>query len=241
MAGLSGAIIAAGRGERLRGAAGGIPKPLVELAGEAMVTRQARAMLSMGARPVHVIVNTETAGLMQERGVALPEAVELMVRDTANSMESLLSLGERIPTGRFVLATVDAVAEEGEFRRFVAHATKMTDPGSNNAVDGALGVVRWRGDRKPLFVRTGDGNLIAGLGESDSPIVTAGVYLFSTEIFAYGAEARALGLGAMRQFLAYLLTKQMRFAAIQMNQVVDVDEGEDLAAARAIASRGRQH
>jgi len=241
MADLSGAIIAAGTGERLRAAVGGIPKPLVELAGEPMIVRQARAMLSAGARPVHVIVNAETARMMRQRGVELPEAVEVTVRDTANSMESLLTLGERIAGGRFVLATVDAVAGEDEFRHFVARATKLTDPEANHAVDGALGVVRWRGDRKPLFVRAAEGNLIAGLGETESSIVTAGVYLFSTAIFAHGAEARALGLDAMRQFLAHLLTKKMRFAAIQMNEVVDVDEGEDLAAARAIAGRGRDH
>jgi NDP-sugar pyrophosphorylase family protein len=236
MASLSGAIIAAGRGDRLRGASGGLPKPLVELAGEPLITRQARAMLSMGACPVHVIVNSETALLMRERGLEMPGGVDLCVRDTANSMESLLTLGERIAGSRFLLATVDAVTSEDEFRRFVARATNLTDPAAHG-FDGALGVVKWRGDRNPLFVRVDDANLIAALGENESPIVTAGVYLFSTGIFAYGAEARSSGLGAMRQFLALLLNKRMRFAAIEMEGVVDVDEGGDLEAARLIAGR----
>ncbi len=238
MAGLSGAILAAGRGERLREAVGGIPKPLVEVGGEPMIVRQARTMLSLGVSPVHVIVNSETAQAMRGRATALPAGVELCVRDTANSMESLLTLGERIAAGRFVLATVDAVTSAGEFRGFVARATNLTDPAASAGVhvlDGALGVVKWRGDRKPLFVRIAAGGLIASFGEDATPLVTAGVYLFSTGIFAHSAGARAAGLGAMREFLAYLLTKEMRFAAIEMKHVVDVDEGGDLETARAIA------
>jgi len=237
MASLSGAIIAAGRGDRLRAASGGIPKPLVDLAGEPMLTRQARAMLSMGARPVHVIVNSETALLMSERRLEMPDGVDLCVRDTANSMESLLTLGERIAGGRFLLATVDAVTSEDEYRHFVARATNLTDPAAHG-FDGALGVVKWRRDPNPLFVQVVDGNLISALGEKETPVVTAGVYLFSTGIFRYAAEARSSGLGAMRQFLALLLNKGMRFAAIEMKSVVDVDEGRDLEAARLIAGLG---
>jgi NDP-sugar pyrophosphorylase family protein len=240
MADLSGAIIAAGRGDRLRGASGGIPKPLVDLAGEPMIVRQARAMLSVDARPVHVIVNSETAGLMRVRALTMPDGVDLCVRDTANSMESLLTLGERIRGDRFLLATVDAVTSGEEFRRFVARATNLTDPAGDHGLDGALGVIKWRGDKNPLFVQETGDSLISGLGKSESTKVTAGVYLFSTEIFAHGAEARAVGLNAMRQFLAHLLTRKMRFAAIQMDNVVDVDEGEDLEAARAIAGLRRE-
>lgn len=235
--GLNGAIVAAGRGERLRAAAGGIPKPLVELAGEPMIVRQARAMLSLGVSPVHAIVNSETAGLMNERGIQIPAGVELCIRDTANSMESLLTLGERIAPGRFVLATVDAVLDQAEFRRFVTGATKMTDPAGPHRLDGALGVVKWRGDKRPLYAEvTADGRII-GLGEKSMPVVTAGVYLFSTSIFAYAREARAAGLNAMRRFLALLIDKGMRFAAIELESVIDIDEAADLEAARTAVAR----
>ena len=234
---LSGAIVAAGRGERLRAAAGGIPKPLVELAGEPMLVRQARAMLSIGISPVHVIVNTETAGLMHSRGVGFPTGVELCVRDTANSMESLLTLGERIAPDRFALATVDAVLDLAEFRRFVTYATKATDPAGSQALDGALGVVKWRRDHRPLFAQVAADGLITGLGEKATPVVTAGVYLFSTEIFAFASEARAAGLDAMRRFLALLIRKGMRFAAIELEDVIDVDESADLEAARTAVAR----
>jgi len=56
---LQGAIIAAGRGERLRiSTHDDIPKPLVDLGGEAMLSRQARAMIDAGADSV-VAVTTD--------------------------------------------------------------------------------------------------------------------------------------------------------------------------------------
>jgi NDP-sugar pyrophosphorylase family protein len=235
--GLSGAIVAAGHGERLRAASGGVPKPLVEVGGEALLLRQARAMIALGVRSVHVIVNSETARIMGQRALKMPAEVELCVRDTANSMESLLTLGERIAPGRFVLATVDAVLAPDEFRRFVDRAADLTNPAALERLDGALGVVKWRGDRHPLFAEVASGGLIAALGAEKTATVTAGVYLFSTGIFDHAVEARTRRLNAMRQFLGLLVEKGMRFAAIELVEVIDVDEGADLEAAHRMLAR----
>jgi choline kinase len=302
--GLSGAIIAAGRGERLRDAVHGVPKPLVEIGGETLLVRQARAIASVGAAPVHVVVNTETAGMLHDRrvasdrelaqdecerarddapaengnehahdrivarnrgithnsnsardrelaedegraqgkseraddrGFALPPEVKLYVRDTPNSMESLLTLGEHIAPGRFLMTTVDAILSRSELERFAKLAIELTDSRNPDALDGALGVVRWRGDKRPLFAKVADGVILA-LGDGEAPQVTAGLYLFSTRIFELAEEARAAGLDAMRQYLALLIRRGMRFAAIDLNDVIDVDEAADLDAARALVS-----
>src|SRR5208337_5009592 len=104
---LAGAILAAGKGERLRKTISGLPKPLVELDGRTLLARQARAIIDAGADPVVAVVNSETASLIRARRVALPAELELRVRDTANSMETLFTIGEKLPRGRFLLATVD--------------------------------------------------------------------------------------------------------------------------------------
>jgi choline kinase len=244
--GLSGAIIAAGRGERLRAASGGIPKPLVEIGGEPLLVRQARAIAALGARPVHAIVNSETARMIRDRNLIMPPEVQLCVRDTANSMESLLTLGEHIAPGRFLMTTVDAVVPPTELERFSDRALDLTNPdltnpARQNALDGALGVVRWRGDRHPLFAEVALDGTICALGNRESQQVTAGVYLFSTQIFSFGDKARAAGLDAMRRYLALLIGEGMRFAAIELSDVIDVDEAVDLDAARAlVASQGER-
>jgi NDP-sugar pyrophosphorylase family protein len=234
--GLSGAIIAAGRGERLRAASGGIPKPLVEVGGEALLVRQSRALAALGARPVHAIINSETAEMIRDRGLVMPPDLEICVRDTANSMESLLALGERIAPGRFVMTTVDAVIAPAELARFLARALKMTDPAGPNALDGALGVVRWRSDRHPLFAEVATDGIISRLGGHQAPLVTAGVYFFPTRIFAFGDKARSVGLDALRRYLALLIGEGMRIAGIELTGVIDVDEAADLDAARALVA-----
>lgn len=231
---LSGAIIAAGRGERLRRAVGGLPKPLVEVGGEVLLMRQVQAMLALGLEPVHAIVNSETARIMTARRINLPAAVDLVVRDTPNSMESLLTLGERLAPGRFVLSTVDVVIERDEFGRFVERACELTDPERPAHHEGALGVVKWRGDRHPLFADVAADGLIVGLNRTETECVTAGVYLFSTRIFDHAADARTRGLDAMRRFLAMLVEVGMRFAAVELAAAIDVDEGADLDAARTM-------
>ena len=237
--GLSGAIIAAGRGERLRAASGGIPKPLVEIDGEPLLLRQARAIAALGANPVHAIVNSETIRMLRDRDLIMPPEVQLCVRDTANSMESLLTLGEHIAPGRFLMTTVDAVLPPAELERFAIHALALTNPAEQNATDGALAVVRWRGDRHPLFAEVALDGTISALGDRESQQVTAGVYLFATRIFSFGTKARAAGLDAMRRYLALLIAEGMRFAAIELSDVIDVDEAVDLDAARAlVASQG---
>jgi NDP-sugar pyrophosphorylase family protein len=229
---LSGAIIAAGKGERLRDAADGMPKPLVRLGNETLLERQVRLLTAVGAHPLNAIINSETARLIHAAKLQLQPELAIMVRDTPNSMESLLALGERIPPGRFLLVTVDAVLAASELSRFVKDALVQMD---TVAVDGVLGVVTWRGDKHPLFAEVADDGKLTRLGGKESRVVTAGVYLFSTRIFEFAAEARSVGLDALRRYLGFLLEKGMDLAVVELTDIVDVDEGADLRAAQALA------
>jgi choline kinase len=231
-----GAIIAAGRGERLRRSSGNdVPKPLVELGGRTLLERQARAMLAAGARSVVAVVNSETAA--GARGLKLAPELRLIVRDTANSMESLFAVGEELGAGRFLLATVDSIVARDEFARFAGQAFAATEPRGNQPArfDGVLAVTRWRGDKRPLFTNLTEGGLIRSLGDSQTSMVTAGIYLLPASIFALAELARTRKLSAMREFLAMLVDQGIRLGAIEVAGAIDIDEAADLdAAARAI-------
>lgn len=237
IAAFRGAIIAAGRGERLRGAVNDLPKPLVELGGETMLMRQSRTLHRAGAETVVALVNSETAGLLAARAIRVPPWMKLQARDTPSSMESLFALGEHLRGARhFLLATVDAVVDAAELRRFAASALEVA---GNDAArfDGALAVVRWRGDKRPLFaqiVPDGPDRAIAALGERQSAMVTAGFYWLPAAIFDFAPRARAARLDAMRKLLAMAVGSGMRLAAIELEATIDVDEAADLAAARAM-------
>jgi len=233
---LSGAILAAGRGQRLRRASGTLPKPLIDVGGQPMLLRQIDLLIKTGVSPIYVIVNSETHRLMGQCGLRVPDGVDLLVHDTANSMESLLRLGERVAPGLFLLMTVDAVLYERHIRNFVTNATKIIG-NSRSRLDGTLAVVKWQGDVSPLFTQIGTDGVITALGERQSPMVTAGLYLLSTGIFVHAAEARMRGLDAMRLFLAMLLEKGTRIAALEVPQAIDVDDAVDLRAAHEMLAR----
>jgi len=229
---LQGAIIAAGRGERLRAEGGDIPKPLVRIGGETLLARQARAMTRVGAREVLAIVNSETAEVIARDRIELPANLRLMVRDTGNSMESLLALGEQLAPGNFLLATVDAIIADAEFAKFIEQARALITKREIGGFDGILGVVKWRGDNRPLFAKIAVDREILALGDDESEMVTAGVYLLPTAIFALADNARRAQLSALRRFLGMLIDNQIRLGAVELADVIDVDEAADLAAAR---------
>jgi NDP-sugar pyrophosphorylase family protein len=232
---MTGAIIAAGRGERLRNASAGLPKPLVELDGRPMLIRQIELMQRHGLQRVNIIINSETAGLIDKKQIVLPAGVDCCVKDTPSSMESLLALGARLQAASFLLATVDAVVTDGEFERFLnASRNRVTSKKSQGSLDGVLGMVEWRGDARPLFVNLASDGLITGFGGERGAVVTAGLYCFTPRIFEHAEEARSLKLNSLRQFLGLLIARQFRFAAVELTGVVDVDEAADLAAAQKL-------
>ncbi|MGB3550989.1 MAG: NTP transferase domain-containing protein [Candidatus Binatus sp.] len=233
--GLQGAIIAAGRGERLRNSTrDDIPKPLVKLGGEAMLSRQARALIAAGASSVVAVINSETARVARENEMALemPASFRLVVRDTANSMETMLALGEVVHPGWFIAATVDAVIPQAELARFVNESRRKIEDCSEKKFAGVLAVTRWRGEARPLFADVSENGLILRLGNGQTSMVTAGLYFLSTRVFDYAADARRAGLDALRRFLALIIERGMQLDAIEIEGSIDVDEASDLDAAR---------
>ena len=231
--GLQGAIIAAGRGERLRNSTrDDIPKPLVKLGGEAMLSRQARALIAAGASSVVAVINSETALLAREMALEIPPSVSIVVRDTANSMETMLALGEVLEPGWFIAATVDAVIPQAELARFVNESRRKIENCGEKKLAGVLAVTQWRGEARPLFADVNENGLILRLGNRQTRMVTAGIYFLSTRVFDYAADARRAGLDALRRFLALVIERGMQLDAIEIEGSIDVDEASDLDAAR---------
>jgi choline kinase len=234
---IEGAILAAGRGERLRTRHSDLPKPLVALDGETLLARQFRLMTEAGAAAVTAVVNSETASRIERDRIALPAGLRLFVRDTANSMETLFELGHHLAAEHFLAATVDAVVGPGEMARFLRRAIELTS-GAAPSADGVLAVVRWRGDERPLFVEIDATGMIGKIGGEHGQFVTAGIYFLPKSIFAFATRARAAGFSALRQFLAGLVNWKVRLHAVELSEAVDVDVPHDLETARAMIDAG---
>lgn len=229
------AIIAAGRGERLTAAGIPAPKPLVPVAGRALIDHVLAALEQAGIVGVACVVNEESAGIEDHCRRDWPQLSFAFVRRTTpNSMESLFTLAPLLAGDRFLLLTVDAVFAPETLGRFLDAAGRRAD------ADVVLGITRFVDDEKPLYATIdGDGNVLA-LGDDGraSPWVTAGMYVVSPVVFAEIDTARRRRFTALRQFLGHLVARGYRVAGEPVGTCIDVDRPEDIAVAEAFIARG---
>ena len=233
------AIIAAGHGERLsRGGVPG-PKPLVQVAGRALIEHTLASVRAAGVSEVACIIN-EASGAVEDhcRARVHDLALTFVRRTTPSSMESLFTLAPRVSVddAPFLLLTVDAIVSPAAMRAFVAAAA------AHAGADGVLAVNTFIDDEKPLHVACrSDGRIVAlGPEAAGSGLVTAGFYVFRPSIFREIAAARAARLTALRQFLAHLLASGYVLFAATVPKCVDVDRPEDVATAEAFVRSGYQ-
>jgi NDP-sugar pyrophosphorylase family protein len=224
-------IIAAGAGERL--ARGGIrtPKPLVPLHGQPMIARLIRTAARLRAESVACIINDLDPSVSSYlRSVSWPLPLELVVRTTPNSMESLLALAPFLRESPFLLLTVDAVFPFSALKKLIEAGEAMTHYAA------ILALTSNTDDEKPLWTRIDPYGRITAIGEAASgktPYVTAGFYWFDPVIFSMAQTARAMKLDALRRFLALLLESGYPLYGLPVSETVDVDYPEDIAKAEA--------
>lgn len=223
-------IIAAGRGERL--AMGGIltPKPLVPVGGRPLIARVIDAAAGLGVSSVACIIN-ELNPVVGDylRSTRWPVPLELVVKTTASSMESLFCLAPHLTGEPFVLSTVDVVFGAQVFERFVMEARRLEDS------MGALALTSHVDDEKPLWVSVDSRNRITAMGDAarNSGTVTAGFYYFRPEIFSEIEVARKMGFNALRQFLGHLIDSGYPLQGVMVPKTIDVDVPGDIEKAEA--------
>jgi NDP-sugar pyrophosphorylase family protein len=229
------AIIAAGLGERLRDAGFPQPKPLVPVAGRALIDYVLAAIAAAGLSEVACIVNEESSGIEEHCRRGWPGLrFEFVRRTTPSSMESLFALRPLLGEGRFVLLTVDAVFAPAALHEFLGAAAARRD------AHGVLAVNGFVDDEKPLWVTLGSGGEIQRIGPEARPsgLVTAGFYVFDALVFREIPVAREQCFAALREFLGHLLASGYRLYGEPVPKTVDVDRPADIAAAEAFIRGG---
>jgi NDP-sugar pyrophosphorylase family protein len=231
-------VIAAGRGDRLRGAAQTL-KPLVRIGGRTLVERVLTSIGEAGPSEVVLIINeasTEVRDHVSSRG--WPFELRWIVETTPSSMHSFLRVVETLAhtgdPGPFLISTVDTVAPAGAYARFINEARRH-----DAAV--TLALTAPASDEKPLSVRLDrlDGRTVTAIGDAAAPseYATAGYYAVRPSILQEADEARRDGLGALRVFLARLLARGYRLDGIPSPDSIDVDRPPDVEAAEAFLRR----
>jgi NDP-sugar pyrophosphorylase family protein len=228
-------ILAAGRGERLRGASNDL-KPLVKIGSHTLIEHVLMAISAAGPSEVAVIINEDSLAVrdkVSER--EWPFTLRWIVETTPTSMHSFLRLVETLAAdgaeGPFLISTVDTVATPQAYARFMAEVRR------NNQAAVTLALTSPGDDEKPLLVRIAPGtSRIIAIGDAAAPseYATAGVYAVRPSILREGEAARRDGLDALRSFLGRLLDRGYELSGIPIAAAIDVDRPDDIGAAEAL-------
>src|ERR1043166_4605790 len=75
-------------------------------------------------------------------------------------------------------------------------------------------------------------------GRAEPPLVTGGVYFLSSGIRELAPRVLRLGIARMRGFLGWLVDHGYRVETAEVERIVDLDRGTDLALAAAWLGAG---
>jgi len=221
------AIISAGEGSRLAQEGVQLPKPLVQLNGEAMIDRLIRIFMKNGADRIVVIINNEVQltkdHLMQlKKDVEIP--LDVIVKTTPSSMHSFYELSRFLKDDKFCLTTVDTIFREEEFAQFI-NIFKSSDN------DWMMAVTDYIDDEKPLYVATDENLRITGFYDSvtsQCKYISGGIYCLNPKAIDVLNKCMEKGLSRMRNFQRQLVTEGMSLVAYPFSKILDVDHVEDI-------------
>jgi NDP-sugar pyrophosphorylase family protein len=218
-------ILAAGKGERLVRSGVPLPKPLVPIRGEPLIGRTIRAAARVGVEAVVCVINgTDPRVENYLLSHSWPVDVEIIKKETANSLESFLLLAPRLTDGPFLLFTVDAVFRLSALERFVTGVHALP------AAHAVLALTRFVDDENPLRARVARLHRVEAMGEqaSGSPFVTAGFYWLRPSVLGLLDAAASKGLRAFREFLCLLPESPYPTFAVAVSRTLDIDDREDV-------------
>lgn len=224
---LTGGIIAAGEGSRLKRDGLRIPKPMVPVAGIPLIERVVGRFVNVGITQLRIIFNEddrECARFIRERFPNLD--IRYIVKTTRSSYESFWEVGRQSGPGPILMSTVDWICPESAFRRFVDQALAC------RRASIVLAVTPFVADEKPLWVTIDPSGRVTAIGGSSGNVVTAGLYLVSGSVFAKAPHPSSLG--RLRDFLVRMVHDGAPVYGVVIDQVVDVDRAEDLQLAETL-------
>ena len=226
------AIISAGDGSRLAQEGVQLPKPLVQLDGEAMVDRLVRIFAQNGAEKVVIIINNEVP-LTKEHMLKLQQTsevpIELIIKTTPSSMHSFYELSRYLKDDKFCLTTVDTIFREDDFAKYI-EAFKKSD------MDGVMAVTDFVDDEKPLYISTDEQLNITGFHDAATPackFISGGIYCLTPKAITTLERCMANGLSRMRNFQRQLVADGLHLEAYPFSKILDVDHAEDIKKAEA--------
>lgn len=223
-------ILAGGEGSRLRADGVATPKAFVEIGGRPLMFRLVETLRGLGCVSITAAVRQSVLDeAVTVRRDALEAGLNVVPCDTPSSLHTLARGLEAVPPGPILCTMVDTVMRADDWQQLFGRADRLLQDGA----DACIAVTSYVDDEKPLWVtRRADGMVRSFESEPVRPaLVTGGVYFLSSGIRELAPRVVSLGVVRMRGFLRWLVEHGYHVATADVERIVDLDRGRDLAQA----------
>jgi NDP-sugar pyrophosphorylase family protein len=225
---LSGGVIAAGHGTRLRADGYRVSKPMTPVGGRPLIGHALDRFRAVGIRQATVIINEgsdDCRRWLSDHGQDFD--LDLIVGTTPSSYASFELVAARLAGARAVITTVDAIMPVDAFQHFVDSAASFP----NDAV--VLGLTGHVDDDNPLRATMDKDGRIQRLGSDEGSHVTAGLYWLP----AHRVASPATGFDRLRDYLKWLVDERRPVYGVVLPLVFDIDRAHDVEAAEEAGVR----
>jgi len=229
---MHGLILAGGEGSRLSAEGVSVPKALVRVGGEPLVTRLLGTLADLGCDTLTCMVRADSVAVFRLlEGCRFGRPLAVRPCRTASSVHTLADGLETIPAGAVFCTMVDTVMPAADWRAVYA----ATERGLAGGADAVLAVTPFVDDESPLYVGISAAGFVRTLSDDplDPPRVTGGVYGFSAAARRAAAEAVGQGIERMRGFLKWLVARGSPVGTVAVPRIIDIDHESDLRLANA--------
>ncbi len=223
-------IIAAGEGSRLRQEGINLPKPLVKINEESLISRQLRLGIEAGMDKLYIIINEQSTEVRDHVLKSFPDKnFHFIIKSTPSSFHSFYELSKACEQNQPILiSTVDPVIPENDYKNYIkaAHQTEL---------DACMAVTGYVDDEKPLFIKTDKQQMIRSFQgtQADYNCISGGIYCFYPEVFRLAETAMQRNISRMRNFQQFLIEQGLKIKAHFIDKIIDVDHISDIEKAKS--------
>lgn len=228
------AILAAGRGSRLRSLTENVPKALIAICGVPLIDRLISILEQVAINEVICVVGYKSDMIKKHlEGRKSPLSIRFKKCHVISSKHSFSRLKGEFRE-HFLLCNVDSLFAPEEFFGFMdwIRSAKMK-------IDIALLVTTKVLDESPLEVVVDKDNRILRMGKNivNATHYCAGVGVFTPKIFREMSKAKGKAAEHLSEFLGFLVYRGYDAFAYEIPKAYDVDNCEDLKEAEIFIKR----
>ncbi|GAB3366530.1 hypothetical protein GCM10027566_38210 [Arachidicoccus ginsenosidivorans] len=230
-------IIAAGAGSRLRADGFQGFKPMVQIAGEALIQRLIRIFQANNATSIYIILNNaeiEVGQFIESLPNLAGTPIKILYKDTPSSFHSFYALANKMAPedqSAVCISTIDPVFREEAFKGYIDAFKQQKE------LDGLMAVTSYVEDDKPLHVYIDPDFKITKFASDPlpgQPWISGGIYLFRNKALQVAETAMQAQVSKMRNYQQALLNAGLNLKAYDLGRIIDIDHVSDIALAKAL-------